>query len=291
MSDYLCKCNNISLKKNGKILLNEFSLEIPPKRIIALIGDAEASGEILRIIAKRGNGDGGRIEYDSQLKAEIAAAPWKIQYVPDDIVCYRNLSAADFLTGITMNYGDVKEEKARLLEYFEIDAAEKLLEMTFEKNRAVAMMGSLLAKPTLLLLDCPFDMVSPVMYKKIIKEMVKTYFDGGTVVLTADRYEDIEVLCSDYIFIRKGKVEKRYYGRKNLPAAHKIVTIWGCEEMPGDLGLKPLCKKGDCIRFIYEGEDSGTLASYLNHTVCRKFTVEEMSVGDVIYHDYKRWML
>ena len=243
------------------------------------------------MLARRDISEGGRVEYDTQFKEEILAAPWKIQYVPDDIVCYRNLSAGDFLTGITMNYGEVSEERARLLEYFDIDPKEQLLNMTFEKNRAVAVTASLLAKPTLLLLDHPFDMVSSTMYKKIITEMVKTYFAGGTVILTADKYEDIDVLCSDYVFIRKGKIQKRYYGRKNLPMAHKIVTIWGCEGMPGELKLKPLCKRGDCIRFIYEGEDAGALASHLNRTVCRKFTVEEMSVEDVIYQDYKRWML
>ena len=111
-----------------------------------------------------------------------------------------------------VNYEVAEEDKIALLQEFNINIEEKLLEMTFESNRAVSVAASLLAKPTLLLLDKPYDMVSSTMYKKFVKEIVKPYFAGGSVVITAEKYEDVEVLCSDYIFLKNGKADKFIFG-------------------------------------------------------------------------------
>ena len=276
MNEYLCKYNNIT---------------ILPKRIVAIIGDNKETTQLLQAMAGFTLKGMPKVQYGDEFGRHLKKEPWKLQFVPDDIVCYRDLTAGDFLKGIGMKFGDVEEEKAALLELFNIDIEEKLLDMTFESNRAVAMTASLLATPMLLLLDKPFDMVSSVMYKKFIKEIVKTYFSGGSVVISAERYEDIELLCSDYIFLRDGKADKHFVGRKNLPVTSKIVTIWGCSSMPGDLKLIPLCKKGDCMRFIYNGDDVSRLAAHLSLTKCTDFTVEELGIEEQIYSDYKRWML
>ncbi|MBQ8526920.1 MAG: hypothetical protein IJ429_00475 [Lachnospiraceae bacterium] len=276
MNDYLCKYNDIT---------------VPPKRIVAIIGEGKETTRILQAMAGMSPKGAQKVQYGDEFGCQLKKEPWKLQFVPDDIVCYRNLSAGDFLKAVTMKFADVTEEKEKLLETFDINIEEKLLEMTFEGNRAVAMTASLLAAPTLLLLDKPFDMVSHVMYKKFIKEIVKTYFSGGSVVISAEKYEDIDVLCSDYIFVKNGKADKHFVGRKNLPTASKVVTIWGCSSMPGDLKLLPLCKKGDCMRFIYKGNDVSRLAEHLSLTKCNNFTVEELGVEEQIYSDYTRWML
>jgi len=276
MSDYLCKYNDIV---------------VPAKRIVAIIGDSAETTGILRSLAGLIKRPVGKVEYGEEFAAVLKKEPWKLQFVPDDIVCYRNLTAEDFLKGVTLQYGDITEHKRELAEAFDINMKEKLLDMTFESNRAVAVMASLLAEPTLLLLDQPYDMVSTAMYKKMIKEIVKTYFAGGSVVIAARRYEDVDVLCSDYIFLKDGAVFKHFYGRKTLPTTSKVVTIRGCTSMPGGLKMVPLCKKGDCLRFLYKEDKPEELAAHLSQTKCHNFTVEDLGVEEQIFSDYTRWML
>lgn len=276
MNDYLCKYKDIT---------------ISPKRMVAIIGEARETTQLLRAMAGMDQGAVQKVQYGDKFGQQLKKEPWKLQFVPDDIVCYRNLSAGDFLDGIALKYGDVTEQKEALAELFNIHMEEKLLEMTFESNRAVAVTASLLASPELLLLDKPFDMVSRGMYKRFIKEIVKTYFAGGSVVISAERYEDVDVLCSDYIFIKNGKVTKHFFGRKNLPLNSKVVTVCGCTSMPAGTNLQPLCKKGDCMRFVYGGGDMGELAAYLATMECQDFTVEQLPVEEQIYSDYTRWML
>lgn len=275
MSDFLCKCNDIS---------------IPPKRIMAIIGDREETTQLVSAMAGLGDRKLYKVQYGDEFGRQLKKEPWKLQFVPDDIVCYRDLSAGDFLKGMCVNYEVSEEDKIALLQEFNINIEEKLLEMTFESNRAVSVAASLLAKPTLLLLDKPYDMVSSTMYKKFVKEIVKTYFAGGSVVITAEKYEDVEVLCSDYIFLKNGKADKHFFGRKALPVGSKIVTLWGCESMPAGMELRPLCKKGDCLRFIYRGGDVKELAMCLERIQCRDFTVEQLRVEEEIYSDYSRWI-
>ena len=190
-----------------------------------------------------------------------------------------------------MQYGEVAEKQQLLSETFGINIEEKLLEMTFESNRAVVLTASLLASPVLLLLDKPFDMVSSGMYKRFIKEIVKTYFEGGTVVISAERYEDVEVLCSDYLFLKEGKVTHHFVGRKNLPPNAKVITIRGCSAVPEEINLQLLSQKEDTRRYLYEGNDMEDLAAILGKIRCQSFTVEELQMEERVYSDYTRWML
>lgn len=291
MSDnVLCSCSHVSVRGKKEMVLDNFSLTVREKELVALISEDESAGSVLKLMAGLYVSDHGKIVYSDMVKQGRTVFPKKIQYVPDDIVCYAGLSVEEFLHGMAGRDSRLTAEAARLLTVFGIDEDETLLEMTFEQNRLVSIIQAMMAKPVLLLMDRPYDMLGDKAYKLLLKEMIGQYLEGTAMVIAAEHFEDLVMPCHQYLFLDEGKITA-HYTRTQLPRLPKVVTIWG-----GDISsfqrekMEILVRKKQYIRFLYRETDIKELAVRLAKTGCDNFNIEELSMEEEIFHNYERWL-
>lgn len=286
----LYNCSHLSVRGKQGNLLEDISLSVGEKELITLISEDESAGDVLKLIAGLYMPDCGKIVYSDRIRQDRTGFSKKLQYVPDDIVCYDGLSVKEFLYGMSRQDERVETEAERLLDVFGIDEREELLEMTFEQNRLVSIIQAMMAKPALLLMNRPYNMLKKRTYKRLLKEMIERYMEGTTIVVAAQSYEDVVMPCNKYVYLEEGKVTA-CYTRTQLPKLPKVVTMWGGDVSPFlPEKMEILTKRSSYVRFLYREQNMQDLAMRLSKTGCHNFNIEELTMEEELSHNYERWL-
>lgn len=272
--------------------LEDVTLKIMGKHLTALISEDGSAGMVLKVMAGLRDVQSGKtnaLELQKLCAATPEAFLRPVQYVPDDIVCYSGMTVDGFLQGMAGGSNEMMEEARRLLSVFHIEKEEMLLDMTFEQNRLVSVIQAMMAKPALLLLERPYDMLGGRTYKELLREVAARYAAGTTVVMAAEHFADVVLPCHEYIFLKEGKVIGSYE-RSELPRPAKVVTLWGGNPaafLPEKMTMLER-HKGYC-RFLYTESNMKELAVRVSVTGCSNFNLEELSMEEMLFGDYERW--
>jgi ABC-2 type transport system ATP-binding protein len=136
----------------------------------------------------------------------------EIGLVPDDSLLFDYLTGLEYLEFIGRLYGiprpQAKERGGELLALFELDENKRKLIGEYSKGmrKRVAMAAALIHRPSLFLMDEPFEGVDAVgarLMKDILLEQVR---HGATVFLTSHVLEVVERLCDRVAIIHRGKI-------------------------------------------------------------------------------------
>lgn len=287
----ICDLENIEVQMGDNLLLNKFNLKIDEPIILSVISEDESSSALLQVIAGLIDADKGKVAYPSwNIYGKTDLAQW-VQYVPDDIVCYRDMKVKQFLHGIALSESDkvVEKQGLGLCKLFGIDPKEKLLELTFEQNRLVAMIQAIMMKPRLLLLDRPYDLISKAMYADLLRMLVKLRNAGMSIIIAADSYRDIIMPSDRYLFIKDGRIVANYK-RKELPRPAKVVTMDGgsLKLMKSSL-MTILYQTPVRTCFLYREKNAEDLMARLYKSGCKNFSVDELSMEEEVFGNYERW--
>lgn len=282
MSHLICQVEHMTIHTKQNIQLEDISFDVAENELVSIIGEDEELDCIFKGMAGLQPLQSGKVSYDNVAKRMV-------QYVPDDIVCYSNLTVGEFLQGMTCGVEEMAEEAARLLAAFQIETNEQLLDMTFEKNRLVAMIQSIMVRPQLLLLNRPYDMLSASAYLEILREVIALYRGGCAVVIGAQSYEDVVMACHKYIYVKDGQVIGSYK-REELPKPAKVITLWGGSTNPFVADKRTmLVERNDYCRFLYQENDMKELGVRLALSGAKNYNVEELSMEEMLFGDYERW--
>lgn len=132
--------------------------------------------------------------------------------VPDESLLFDHLTGSEYLDFTGRIYGlpkdVVKERTIELLELFELSSAPKKMIREYSKGmrKRVAMAASLIHRPSLFLMDEPFEGVDAVgarLMKDLLADQVRR---GATIFLTSHVLEVVERLCDHIAIINAGKI-------------------------------------------------------------------------------------
>lgn len=192
---------------------------------------------------------------------------------------------------MALKVADTYEEALRLCELFEVEPEEELLNLTFEQNRLVAMIQAIMAKPALLLLDHPYDMIGTKRYGLLLEELKKLKANGTTILIAADAYDKVVIPCSRYIFLKDGTIHAQYNSAE-LPKRSKVIMIEdGNPEIMRTDRMRILYRTETHWCFLYREDTAAELALQIHQTGCSNFMVNELSMEEEVYGDYERWKL
>lgn len=289
--DYLCTLSGVNVSVQGQRVLENIQYNIREAVIETFISKDDSASKLLQVIGGFVVADEGEIAYPMYSPSKKNLSKW-IQYVPDDIVCYSDMKVREFLQGVafSVNHEDAIEIAVRLCQLFEIDTEENLLDMTFEKNRLVAMIQAIMAQPKLLLLDRPYDMIGAQRYGLLLKELVQLKAKGTTILIATDAYDKVVIPCNQYVFLKEGSIFAQYNG-KNLPTLSKVVKLNnGNPAVFNRSRMKILYRTKKSWGFLYKEESVAELVLKIYQSGCTNFTVDELSMEEEVYGDYERWM-
>jgi ABC-2 type transport system ATP-binding protein len=199
---------------NGFHAVDGLSISVPQQCFFGFLGpNGAGKTTTIKMLMGLAQPDAGSISVlGLPLPEKSLEVRRQIGLVPDDSLLFDYLTGLEYLEFIGRLYGisraQAKERGGELLELFELDENRRKLIGEYSKGmrKRVAMAAALIHRPSLFLMDEPFEGVDAVgarLMKDILLEQVR---HGATVFLTSHVLEVVERLCDRVAIINRGKI-------------------------------------------------------------------------------------
>lgn len=203
----------LTKKYNEKVAVDNLSLTVPDGTICAFIGpNGAGKTTTLKSIA-------GIIDFEGQIlidKIDISLQPLEakkiLAYVPDNPDLYEHLKGIDYLNFICDVFAIDKVERKVQIELYAKrlgiynELISSISSYSHGMKQKLALVGALIHKPKLLLLDEPFVGLDPVCsheFKLIMRELA----DNKVTIFYSTHVLDVaEKICDKVAIIKDGKL-------------------------------------------------------------------------------------
>ncbi len=272
------------------VAVDALSLRIPRGTLYGFIGpNGSGKSTTLRMIMHILLPDEGRIEVFGD--SDTRSAQDRIGYLPEERGLYKKMTVRRLLR----YYGQLKGAEPAALE---ADIPRWLGEMglsdwidkkvdTLSKGMAqkVQFIGTVIAKPEMVILDEPFSGLDPVN-AEVLKDAVLKLRDAGTTVVFSTHDMGVaERMCDRIFMIHKGKkvldgtlseIQARY-GEDTL----RIRTDDGIGVLRGLPGVTDIRDQGNHQEVRFQGDPQAILHALIERTAVHHFEVARPSLHDI----------
>lgn len=213
-----------------KKAVDDLSLHIAPGEIFGFIGH-NGAGKTTTLKACCGilRFDRGEILIDGKsIRTDPIGCKRELAYVPDNPDLYEFLTGIQFLNFVADIYGvSGPDRRERIRYYGELlgmtdDLTLPISDCSHGMKQKVALIGALIHKPKLILMDEPFVGLDPVASHQLKQVMTKHCQEGGAIFFSTHVLEVAEKLCHKVAIIKGGR----------------LVTSGTMEEVRGDTSLE-----------------------------------------------------
>ncbi|MDF9759181.1 ABC-2 type transport system ATP-binding protein [Peribacillus simplex] len=205
------KLQNVSKFFESKKILNNISFNIEKGKITAFLGQ-NGSGKTTTLKIAMGLlvPDEGEVFINNK---SIENMKKEVTFIPDYPYLYEELTGREYLKFIIelTNLVISEEEVNERITYYELNKEiDKIIKnLSLGNKKKLALLGSLLNKPSVLLLDEFISGIDPVNMKKI-KSILKDYtLEGNSVLLSTHQLEVAQTFCDALVLINEGKIIKQ----------------------------------------------------------------------------------
>lgn len=210
----MLRIENFTKSYGSHVAVDGLTLHIAPGEICGFIGH-NGAGKTTTLKACCGlmGFDSGNIYIDGvSIKDDPVGCKKQMAYVPDNPDLYEFLTGMQYLNFVCDIYGVEKglraERIARLGELLGMtdDLTLKLSACSHGMKQKVALIGALVHKPKLIMLDEPFVGLDPVASHQLKKALQEHCAEGGAVFFSTHVLEVAEKLCHKIAIIKSGKL-------------------------------------------------------------------------------------
>ena len=193
--------------------IDDVNLEICDGDIYGFIGpNGAGKSTTIKCIVGIHDYDSGSIDFDGlNIKDNPIEYKSKLAYVPDNPDIYEFMTGIDYLAFLANIYkiGDEKNElihKYATLFGIEGDLANPIKTYSHGMKQKIQIIGAILHKPKLMVLDEPFVGLDPKAAHDL-KTVMKELCEQGTMILFSSHVlEVVEKFCNKIAIIKKGKI-------------------------------------------------------------------------------------
>lgn len=207
--------SNITKSYNGNYnAVSNLNLEIRDGEIYGLLGpNGAGKTTTIKMITGIISLTSGKIEINGiDISKEPVRAKEQFGYVPDSPDMFLRLSGMEYLNFMADVYGVSKEERLlrikEISKRFEMELAlgDKIHSYSHGMRQKVVLMGVLIHKPKVWILDEPMTGLDPKS-AFTLKEMMREHADeGNTVIFSTHVLEVAEKVCDKVAIINKGQL-------------------------------------------------------------------------------------
>jgi ABC-2 type transport system ATP-binding protein len=215
-----------------------------------------------------------------------------VGYVPSEVQYYDTMRVGELLRYSARFYGLRPDGRAaELVKLFEVDESRRIVDLSTGNRKKVAIVQSLLHRPSLIVLDEPTMGLDPLMQERFVTLIRRVNAEGTTVFLSSHVLSEVEGICGRVAVVRDGRILEveeisRLRSRHFLKVEAELAnggSDWKLE-LEGVISSET---DGPTIRLRYEG-DVDRLVSELHKRRLRHLTVTEPSLEEVFVHYYKQ---
>lgn len=213
----MLEMKNIRKAFDGKVILDDISLNIKDGEIVSILGPS-GSGKttLLNLILGITDIDKGKLIYNGKDLTNVPMEQRGFNIVFQDYALFPNLNAYQNITyGLKNKPGiSTKEEVSELIDLLGLreHLDKKIEQLSGGQKQRVALARTMVMKPKILLLDEPLSALDGVI-KESIKDRIKTIareYNLTTIIVTHDPEEAL-TLSDRVLIINQGKISQ--YGR------------------------------------------------------------------------------
>src|SRR3954469_10745910 len=199
---------------NGFHAVDGLSITVPQRCFFGFLGpNGAGKTTTIKMLMGLAQPDAGSIRVlGLPLPEKSLEVRREIGLVPDDSLLFDYLTGLEYLEFIGRLYGiprpQAKERGGELLALFELDENKRKLIGEYSKGmrKRVAMAAALIHRPSLFLMDEPFEGVDAVGARLMKDILISQVRHGATVFLTSHVLDVVERICDEIAIINGGKV-------------------------------------------------------------------------------------
>lgn len=200
--------------KGGKTAVSDLSLHVRPGEIYGFIGrNGAGKTTTIKCVVGIHEFDAGEIRVDGlSVRKETLECKKRLAYLPDNPELYEYLTGIQYLNFMAdvfrLPAGERREAIEREAEDFGIyDALGDLISSySHGMKQKLAIIGALIHRPKLLVLDEPFVGLDPEAALKLKEKMRAMCAEGSAVFFSTHVLDVAEKLCSRIAIISGGKL-------------------------------------------------------------------------------------
>jgi ABC-2 type transport system ATP-binding protein len=210
MSDAILELKHLSKRYGDYLAVDDLSLVVPQGAVYGLLGPNGAGKTttirmIMRIIAPDTGEvllDGGPVDDDRRRL---------IGYLPEERGLYRKMKVLEHLVYLGtirgVSPGEARKRASAWLERLELAdwATHKVEDLSKGMQQKVQLIGTLLHRPRLLILDEPFSGLDPINTRALKDLLLAMSADGVTVVLSTHVLPQVDELCTHICLINRAR--------------------------------------------------------------------------------------
>lgn len=226
----MLRIEHLTKTYGDKVAVADLSLHIRPGEIFGFIGH-NGAGKTTTLKAACGilQFDKGEVYVAGHsIRDDPIACKRELSYVPDNPDLYEFLTGFQYLNFVADIYGVSKPDRTeRIRHYGELlgmtdDLSLPISDCSHGMKQKVALMGALLHRPKLILLDEPFVGLDPIASHQLKNVMARHCAEGGAIFFSTHVLEVAEKLCHKVAIIKGGR----------------LMTSGTMEEVRGDTSLE-----------------------------------------------------
>jgi ABC-2 type transport system ATP-binding protein len=195
------------------LALNDVSFKIHEGHLVGFLG-ANGAGKttLIKILMDFSRQTSGFVKFDPKLGDSPEKIKSSMGYLPERAYLYQHLTGREFLDYVGRLNGMSTKELPSIIKKWsqkmQIDYALDRQIRGYSKGmqQRVGFISALMHKPKFIVLDEPLSGLDPIgrkEFKSILKELNK---EGITIFFSSHIVSDVEEICSQVVFIEKGKL-------------------------------------------------------------------------------------
>jgi ABC-2 type transport system ATP-binding protein len=250
MSDAILELQHLSKRYGDYLAVDDLSMVVPQGAVYGLLGPNGAGKTttirmIMRIIAP----DTGEVLLDGRPVDDDRRR--LIGYLPEERGLYRKMKVLEHLVYLGtirgVSPGESRKRASAWLERLELAdwATHKVEHLSKGMQQKVQLIGTLLHRPRLLILDEPFSGLDPINTRTLKDLLLQMAGDGVTIVLSTHVLPQVDELCTHICLINRARailagtleeIRAEYGG--NVWRVHTELGAEAVGELPGVVAVK-----------------------------------------------------
>ena len=275
-TDAVITCDAVTKRFGAVTALDRLTLEVPRGAVVGYLGpNGAGKSTTIRILMDLARADSGEVRvFGADPRRAGASLRRRIGYLPGELRLDERLSVAETLRSWARLRDTAVDERyvANLCERLSLDQGRETRGLSSGNRRKVGLVGALMARPELLVLDEPTGGLDPLIQAEFQALVTEIREEGRTVFLSSHVLSEVQRLADHVIVIRDGRVVASGGTDELRDRARHRFTVWFRDEPPiADLaaaaGVENVRADGREVSGVISGSPDELISVLARHRV------------------------